>query len=153
MRKLYYLLNTFSFIFFIGLISCSSVKPPRDFVESHDESNIWKNIEIRDGLDKDELWRIVVDATSQQFDLEVLDKEAGYMRSSWKFSSIGAGERRDSYANRISIKFVGTDWKTLQLKCEAEWNHPKEGWIMGYDTRFLKDVFSQLQGRVGRLSK
>lgn len=119
----------------------------------NDESNIWKNIEIRDGLEKNDLWRVVVDAVSQQFDLEVLDKESGYMRSSWKYSSIGRGDRADSYGNRISIKFLGDDWKTLQLKCEAQWYDPKEGWISGYDTRFLKDVYSQLQGRVGRISK
>ena len=136
------------------LAGCAAMlnKPPKTFMRTYDEPGIWKSIEVREGLSKDELWRTVVDAISQQFDLEVLEKESGYLRTSWKYTFLVGKQISEKYRTRIIIKFVGEEWKTVQIKSESNWLE-KEGWILGYDTMLLEDVFGDIQGRIGRVRR
>jgi hypothetical protein len=135
-------------------VGCFSMMPST-FVRTHDEPGIWKSIEIKDGLAKDDVWRTVVDALSQKYDLEVIEKESGYLRTSWKYTYVQPGQNSvsDRYRSRIVAKFMGDKWDVVQVKCESEWLEPNSGWIMGYDSRLLEDVFGDLQGRVGRVRR
>jgi len=148
-----------SIILFILLIFCSCVSyPPTTFVKTYDEPGMWKSIEIKDGIDKPNLWRTIVDALTQQFDLEVLDKDSGYLRTSWKYTYIQQGLVNQNYRSRIVLKFVGDDWKVVQVKCESNWLQSggfgaAAGWILGYDSKLLEDVYGDLQGRVGRIRR
>jgi hypothetical protein len=121
-----------------------------------DEPVIWKSIEVREGMTKDVVWRVMVDSLSQNFDLEVLEKDSGYARTSWKYTymvkDMVKGQVSERYRNRIIVKTIGEDWKTVQVKCEAHWLG-KHGWIMGYDSRLLEDVYGDLQGRIGRVRR
>ena len=117
-----------------------------------DESGIWKTIEVREGMTKDVIWRVIVDSLSQKFDLEVLDKDSGYLRTSWKYTYIVGKYVSERYRARIIVKTVGSEWKTVQVKSEANWLE-RHGWVMGYDSRLLEDVYGDLQGRIGRVRR
>ena len=98
------------------------------------------------------MWTTTVDAMARSFDLEVMDKPSGYIRTTWKFTFINSGEVIDRYRARIVVKFQGTDWTTLEVKSEANWLSER-GWEVGYDSRLLEDVFGDLQGRIGRVRR
>ncbi len=133
-----------------AIAGCGHAGPPAQFMRTTNESGIWKQIEIRDELqnEKAKEWSTVVDALSTKYDLEVLDKESGYLRTSWKFTAVGTKEEREHYRSRLIAKFNGA-YSVLQLKSEAQWLN--EGvWETGYDTQMLDDVYGDLQARLGR---
>ncbi len=135
------------------MIGCGGgLRPPPTFIRTLDEAGTWRSIEVRSGLEGDELWTTTVDAMARSFDLEVMDKPSGYIRTSWKFTFIRSGEVIDRYRARIVVKFQGTDWTTLEVKSEANWLSDR-GWEVGYDSRLLEDVFGDLQGRLGRVRR
>jgi hypothetical protein len=129
---------------------CFAQHPPETFVKTFDEPGTWKSVEVREELSKDALWRALVDGLSQSFDLEVLDKESGYIRTSWKYNYVILDRVTDRYRSRMIVKCRDENWGTIQVKCEANWLEGDRGWIVGYDTRLLEDVYGDLQGRVGR---
>jgi len=137
----------------IGISACSHLPPPATFIVTYDEPGTWKTIEVRDGLTKENLWRKVVDGLTQKFDLEMLDKEAGYIRTTWKYTYVVDSRLVDRYRSRIIVKFLGEGWGRVQIKCEAHWMERDSGWVMGYDMRLLEDAFGDIQGRIGRLRR
>ncbi|WP_394699437.1 hypothetical protein [uncultured Desulfobacter sp.] len=132
------------------LVACA-LKPPGTFIKSFDESGIWKTIEVRENLDRDELWRLMVDTLTQKYDLEVVQKDSGYIRTSWKHTYVRNGAVIQNYRSRIVVKTVGEDWGKVQIKCESNWLDNRQGWLLGYDTRLLADAFSDIQGKIGRV--
>ena len=148
MKKLSIFALLFAVIFMAG---CSM--PPKTFRKTYDEPGIWKVVDVRQGMEKNELWRMLVDTLSQKYDLEVLEKDSGYLRTSWKYTQVSQfGNVSDRYRSRIVIKLIGSNWSKIQVKCESNWLS-KRGWLMGYDTRLLEDVFGDIQGRVGRVRR
>jgi hypothetical protein len=131
------------------VISCG-LKPPASFVKTFDEAGTWKTVEVREGMDKSEMWRLIVDTLTQKYDLEVVQKDSGYIRTSWKYTYVVSETIVENYRSRIVVKVLGEDWKSLQVKCESNWLS-KRGWEIGYDIRLLQDAFSDIQGRVGRV--
>jgi hypothetical protein len=102
------------------LIGCA--RPPKTFMKTYDEPGIWKVVDVRQGLEKDVLWRMLVDTLSQQYDLEVLEKDSGYLRTSWKHTLVSRfGNVSDRYRSRIVVKLLGTAWGKVQIKCESNW--------------------------------
>lgn len=135
-----------------AVLLAGCVSPPKTFLRTYDEPGIWKAVEIREAMAKDDVWRVLVDTLSQTYDLEVLQKDAGYMRTSWKYSYIRGGQVSSRYRSRIVVKLTGADWRSLQVKCESNWLE-SEGWVLGYDTRLLEDVYGDIQGKLGRVRR
>lgn len=144
---------------------CASSRPA-SFVTTPNESGIWKSIDVRDGAARAVLWSTVVDALSSKFDLEVLDKESGYVRTGWNSTIVRseggggglrirgarpAGGTQNSYRARIITKF-NADFSILQIKSEAQWLDDGV-WVTGYDTLILEDIYGDLQGRIGRVRR
>lgn len=147
MRKSYLILIVLLFIFLQS--GCFHI-PPNTFVRTYDEPGMWKSVEVREGLEQIKLWRTVVDTLTRKYDLEVIDRESGYVRTSWKHTYVVQGAVSERYRSRIVLKFVGEKWEQLQIKCESNWL-AQSGWMLGYDTRLLEDVFGDIQGRIGRI--
>lgn len=133
----------------IFLLSCSTTRPP-NFVENLDEAGAWKSIYLhnRYGLfvDKNqEVWRRVVDVLSEKYDLEVLDRTSGYIRTSWKYL-LPDDDRK--YRSRVIVKMLGGVWHTAKLKTETQLLDDGV-WILGYDTAILEEIYKDFQGRIG----
>ena len=124
-----------------------ALSPPKSFIQTFDEPGRWASIEIKTGQTKEDVWRTVVDTLAQKFDLEVLEKDSGYVRTSWKYTYVYDGRVVSRYRARIVVKFRDA-WRTMQVKCEANWLEGG-GWTQGYDTRLLEDAYGDLQGKVG----
>ncbi len=133
----------------IFLLSCATTKPPT-FVESNDEAGAWKSIYLHNQygifVDKNkEVWRRVVDVLSEKYDLEVLDKTSGYIRTSWKYLTPDDDKK---YRSRVIVKMLGNVWHTTKLKTEAQLFEDGT-WIVGYDTAILEEIYKDFQGRIG----
>ncbi|MDM8564493.1 hypothetical protein QUF74_02460 [Candidatus Halobeggiatoa sp. HSG11] len=129
------------------LFSCAS--QPLTFIESKNEEGMWKSIPLhsRYGMfvnKNKEVWRRVVDILSEKYDLEILDKTSGYIRTSWK--SLPSDDKK--YRSRVIIKMLGNVWHTARLKTEAQLLDG-ETWLVGYDKVILEEIYKDLQGRVG----
>jgi hypothetical protein len=135
------------------LIMAGCASPPRTFVATRDDPGVWKIVEIREGLTNEQVWTIIVDTISQKYDLEVLQKEGGYLRTSWKCTYLEGEKVSDRYRTRFVIKLSGSpSWDKAQLKCESNWMED-EGWIAGYDTQLLEEIYGDIQGKLGRVRR
>ena len=120
---------------------------PSTFVK---QSSGWKSIELRPGLNAeyDAAWQTVVDTIAKDYDLELIDKDSGYLRTAWTYGISGGNLQR--YRGRLTVKFPAvTNPDKVEIKTDAAWLTDM-GWIPGYDSAFQRDVFSALSGRLGR---
>jgi hypothetical protein len=95
-----------------------------------------------------------VDTIARDYDIELVDKSSGYLRTAWAYGISGGNAQR--YRGRLTVKF--SDVKTpekVEIKTDAAWlssggpfSYP--GWVPGYDTAFQRDIFTALSGRLGR---
>jgi hypothetical protein len=131
----------------VFVLGCSG--PPKTFMKTFDEPGTWKTVDIRAGINNDQIWRLLVDTLSQRYDLEVLEKDSAYIRTSWKYTHIKSGKVSDRYRSRIVVKLSGSPWNQVRVKCESNWLEKDAGWILGYDTRLLEDVYGDIQGKIG----
>ena len=120
---------------------------PVSFVQTMEPS--WASIELRDGVNYDNAWNTIVDLLIRKFDMEVLSKENGYMRTTWLFS--WTGQLREDYRVRVTVKF-SPDHKKVDVKSEANYQ-TKNGWITGSDTALLQTLKTDLMGTVGRTTR
>lgn len=122
---------------------------PKSFIRSMPG---WKVIELRDGLkaEYDSAWQTTVDTVARNWDIEILDKDSGYLRTAWMHGIVGASYER--YRGRLTVKYpnvVKPD--KLEVKTDAQWLERRPlGWVSGFDSTFQRDVYSALSGRLGR---
>ena len=130
------------------------VPKPTSFVQTPTAE--WKTIEIRPGLDYNTTWQIAVDTVSKEYDIEVMEKASGYFRTGWLYTYVYRGKAIDRYRSQITVKILW-DKRVCQVKCEAQWLKlggafaTSTGWITGYDKALLEKVYTDLQGRLGRV--
>ena len=101
------------------LVSTLTGCAPRSFVRS---APGWKTIELRSGLttDYDQAWRTTVDTVARNWDIEILDKDSGYLRTAWLHGISGASYER--YRGRLTIKYPDSKNPTkLEVKTDAQW--------------------------------
>ncbi len=141
---------------FLGLLSAALVLgacAPATFVNTMEPN--WNTIEIRKGLSTDDAWNAVVDLTARRFDIEILSKEDGYLRTGWSHS--WTGKLNDYYKVRAIIKFSPNKDK-VEIKTEAQYYSPGfagigQGWQMGTDERLTSTMRTDLMGKVGRVTR
>jgi hypothetical protein len=132
----------------VSLLGCQST--PKSFVRS---SPGWKTIELHDALlrDYDTAWQKTVDTVARTWDIEILDKSSGYLRTAWTYGISGA--RYERYRGRITVKFPEVkEPEKLELRTQAQWlrNPNSVVWVNGFDSNLERDVFTALAGRLGR---
>ncbi len=133
------------------MTGCAST--PKSFVAS---APGWKTIELNEVLqgNYDLAWQKTVDTVARDWDIELLDKDSGYIRTSWKYDISGQrGRRRQTYRGRITLKFPEIkNPNKLELRTGAQWlrNRNSRYWESGFDTNLERDVYAALAGRLGR---
>lgn len=121
--------------------------PPVTFVQTLEHS--WATIEIVENMEYEKAWSAVVDLLVRRFDLEVLSKENGYLRTTWLYSWMG--ELREDYRVRVTIKF-SFDKSKVEIKSEANYQRAS-GWVIGSDTALLQTLKSDIMGTIGRVTR
>ena len=125
---------------------------PKSFVRS---SPGWKTIEFHSGLmnNYDEAWQKTVDTIARNWDIEILDKDSGYLRTARIYGISGGPALK--YRGRITVKYPEIkNVEKVGVKSSAEWwksgNAYTPIWVKGFDSDFQRDVFTELAGRLGR---
>ena len=129
----------------IALAGCAA---PKTFVKTMEPT--WAGVELRDDVTYDKAWNTIVDTLVRRFDLEVLEKSDGYLRTNWLYT--WTGKVSENYRVRVAVKF-SPDHEKCDIKSEAEYFRPGSGWVMGYDTRLLATIKSDIMGSIGRTTR
>ncbi len=122
---------------------------PAAFVRSTAESQVTRSIDVRDGLTHGQAMRTLVDALSQRYTVEVQDPRAGFAMTAWEASLLRDGVPDLRYRTRLTARFLGDDWKKLQLRHEANWARGDE-WDVGFDVAQLDSVTTALRTKIGK---
>ena len=109
----------------------------------------WKTVEFRPNLERESAWRMIADTLAKNYDIEVIDKDSGYIRTAWMHTTTGKVNER--YRTRIISKIPLSDDR-VEIKTEAHWLSDS-GWVAGYDTIMMDQVYSDIQGSVGRVTR
>ena len=136
---------------FVGLIICCVGCAPSTFVKGR--SGGWKTIELNDSLvgKYQDAWQKTVDTIAKDYDIEMLDKDSGYLRTTWTYGISGGTFNR--YRGRLTIKYTDIENPDkIEVKTDAQWLvDPATGvWQQGFDSLLDRDVYTALSGRLGR---
>jgi hypothetical protein len=106
-------------------------------------------IDVRDGIPKPMAMRIVTETLGEHYTVEVTDPRAGFVMTAWEASLMREGVPDLRYRTRIIARFVGDDWRKLQLRDEANWARGDE-WDVGVDEPQLDSVATELRTKLGK---
>jgi hypothetical protein len=123
--------------------------PPDSFVRTTADARTTRVIPLRDGLSKAQSWRILSDALTAGHTVDVRDQQAGFMMTAWETSVAREGVPDLRYRTRIVTRFLGEDWRELQLRVEANWRSGEE-WDVGVDQALLDTLAFDLTMKLGR---
>ena len=126
---------------------------PTTFVKTMEPN--WNTVEVRKGLAGDTAWDAVVDLAARRFDIEVLSKEDGYLRTGWSYS--WTGKLNNYYKVRAVVKF-SPNKDQVEIKTEAHYFSQGvlgigQGWQMGTDERLTSTMRTDVMGKVGRTTR
>ena len=131
----------------IAALFATGCMAPRTFVKTMEPT--WASVELRTGVAYEKAWPSVVDTLVKRFDLEVISKENGYIRTGWLYT--WTGQVMENYRVRVTVKF-SPDKTKCEIKSEAEYGGSGK-WVMGYDTRLLATIKSDIMGTIGRTTR
>jgi len=109
----------------------------------------WASVEVRPDLPHEKAWQSVVDTLVKRFDLEVLEREDGYIRTGWLYT--WTGQTSENYRVRVTVK-CSPDHSKWEIKSEAEYGGPGK-WVQGYDSRLLEQIKTDVMGSIGRTTR
>lgn len=123
--------------------------------EAGELANKWFDVTCREGLSEDVIWKRLMNIAVNNFDeVEVRDKEAGWIRTKWATKSFDHGKQVIRTRLEVRMSFMGEGRVTYRVRLESQ---IKEGDCSGpncfekYDRLLNKfvDVIQQLTTTVG----
>ena len=142
--------------FLLALSACASAggsgasaTAPASFVRSNADALVTRTIEVREGLSHAQAMRALTDVLNSRYTVEVSDSRAGFAMTAWQASLQRDGVPDLRYRTRVTGKFIGEDWRRLQLRDEANLQRGQE-WDVGYDVAQLDSVAMELRAKLGR---
>ena len=107
-----------------------------------------RSVEVREGLTHQQAMRMLSDALSQRYVVDVVDQRAGFVMTTWQASLSRDGVPDLRYRTRFTARFVD-DWHSLQLHSEARLARGEEADI-GYDSAQLDSLAAELRIKLGK---
>ena len=129
--------------------SGASATAPASFVRSNADALVTRTIDVREGLSHTQAMRMLADVLNSRYTVEVTDARSGFAMTAWQASLQHDGVPDLRYRTRVTGKFIGDDWRRLQLRNEANWQRGQE-WDVGYDAAQLDSVATELRGKLGK---
>ncbi len=138
----------------VGALLCAVVFlavgcAPSTFVKGQGAG--WKSMELNPATinQYDVAWQKTVDTIARDYDIEIMDKDSGYLRTAWTYGISGGSFNR--YRGRLTVKYPDVkDPRKIDIKTDAQWLDRNGYWVPGWDSVFNRDVFTALSGRLGR---
>lgn len=150
-RDSVFLVFVASVLFMLVVSSGCKRSLPVTFIETTEPS--WITIELRDDMTDEKAWNLILDTLVKRFDIEVMEKENGYIRTAWLYTWEGKVTQR--YRVRTVVKFKKGE-KKVNVKAEAEYmggRGTRAAWFSGYDTRLVETLKTDFMGSVGRTTR
>jgi hypothetical protein len=141
-------LSLLAAVVIVGACASSGGAPPDTFVQSTAELRATRTIDVREGLTHAQAMRTLIDALGQRYTVDVSDARAGFAMTTWRASLVRDGVPDLRYRTRVSARFLGDDWRKLQLRGEANWARGDE-WDIGVDMPQLDSTASELNAKLG----
>ena len=130
----------------VALAGCST---PKSFVRVMEPT--WSSVEIRPGMKYEDSWKETLDVPANKFEIEMISKDGGYLRTSWIYTWWKAGQITQNYRVRAIVKFA-PNRETVDIKTEAQYLEGGQ-WVLGTDTRLLQTVKTDIMGLVGSTTR
>jgi hypothetical protein len=105
-------------------------------------------LDVREGLSHAQAMRVLTETLGQRYTVDVSDPRVGFAMTAWRASLVRDGVPDLRYRTRITARFLGDDWRRLQLRGEANWARGDE-WAVGFDTPQLDSMASELNAKLG----
>jgi hypothetical protein len=125
---------------------------PASFVRSTSDTRSTRLIDLRDGLTRQLAWRTALEVLATEHSVDVRDETAGFVMTPWEAPVVRDGVPDLRYRTRVTLRFLGEEWKQLQVRAEANWRGRGDEWDVGYDQLLLDKVTADLQSRLGKRS-
>lgn len=126
-------------LIFLFLLNCAST--PIRWVSTPEYSD----------LDYDKAWQVIVSTITEDFEIDVIEKDSGYLMTAWKSVSATMGEQLEGYEKagiRVTCKVEKRDPFRLKLKVQravldaGSWT-PKSG-----DEKWEKELLEEIKLRL-----
>jgi len=123
---------------------------PTSFVASTSDAKTTRLVALREGLTRQVAFRTATDYLKEKkYTVDVSDPNAGFLMTPWQATLVRDSVPELRYRTRIVLRFLGDEWKQLQVNAEANWLRGEE-WEVGYDAALLDSVSTQLTARLGK---
>lgn len=113
------------------LLFMSSCLTQRHFIKGQAE---WSRIQLSRNFDYESAFNTVLDMLSDQYEMEMISLDGGYMKTAWNYYTRRNGTVSDMYQVRIIVKF-NHDGTQMSIKTEAKKN---------YGDTYIRGVFPEL---------
>jgi hypothetical protein len=123
---------------------------PASFVRSTSDTRSTRLIDLRDGLTKPLAWKTALEVLGAEHTVDVKDETVGFAMTPWEATLVRDGVPDLRYRTRVTLRFLGEEWKQLQVRAEANWRARGDEWDVGFDEALLEKVTSDLQSRLGK---
>ena len=123
---------------------------PASFVRSTSDARSTRLIDLREGLTKPLAWRTALEVLGASHTIDVRDETAGFAMTQWEATVVHEGVPDLRYRTRVTLRFLGEEWKQVQVRAEANWRARGDEWDVGFDEALLERVTSSLQSRLGK---
>lgn len=131
----------------IALSSCGTSKPSGWISGNNNEAG-WASVLISDKVSYDLAFDDVMGILSKRgFEIEMVTKEAGYIRTKWVHNWNSNGKTFKNYRVRVTVK-LSEQRKRVDINTEAELLDGKY-WIKGHDTELLETMKQDISGVLG----
>ena len=136
-----------SLVIVLPIMTSCGIMKPSTFQRAVD-GGAWSSILVRDDLSYEKAFGEVMDVIGRRFELDMISKEGGYLRTNWIYTWNNKGKYTKKYRTRVVIKF-SADRSRIDVKTEAEFGG-EPNWIKGFDTSLLTQTKQDIMGVVGR---
>lgn len=111
----------------------------------------WVSTPEYSDLDYDKAWQVIVSTITEDFEIDVIEKDSGYLMTAWKSVSATMGEQLEGYEKagiRVTCKVEKRDPFRLKLKVQrgvldaGSWQ-PKSG-----DEKWEQELLEEIKLRL-----
>ena len=121
---------------------------PDTFVRTTSDARATRTVDVREGLTHPQAMRFLTETLEKRYVIDVVDPRVGFAMTAWRATLVRDGVPDLRYRTRIVARFLGDDWKQLQLRGEANWANG-DGWDIGVDAPQLDSTTSELNAKLG----
>lgn len=120
----------------VSLFSGCGTGAPESFMRM--TKQYWEVVDVKQSVKYDDAWQRVIYIVTKKFELEMISKEDGYVRSAYGPSYFTEDLTNDKYQVRIVAKFT-PDRKKVEYKIESRMWDGKI-WLNGSDVRVAANM-------------